>query len=431
MSKAARKSARKPAKARAAPATPRGSGRHVRELVHELQVYAEEITVQNEQLRRAQHDLEVARDRFADLYDFAPVGYLLLDEYGAIADINVAGAAIFGKSRAFLLSLPLPSLIARHDRERLRRFLPLVRDDHAGSPLQIEFQIKVEGHHIARLIARTRNDHGVKQIFAAMLDITEERRLERERLDALAREQARASELVAEVAERTSAQRSVKTLLSRLVSIQEEERRRLARNLHDHLGQQLSALRLAMTSVVVDTAASQQMRHRLAIIDRITSELDHAVNYLAWDLRPVSLDELGLQAALDGLAHDWSDNTGVKTEFLGALDPQLRLAAAVESNLYRLVQEALSNVAKHANATCVSILIRHNADTLDVIVEDDGRGFDPDESKSSGHLQGGMGLVNMRERAALVDGHVTIESAPGRGTTVFVSVPLKAAAPGA
>ncbi|HEX8028144.1 MAG TPA: ATP-binding protein [Vicinamibacterales bacterium] len=425
MSKSSAKSRKAPAARRAAP-KPARSDRHIRELMHELQVYTEEVTVQNEQLVRAQHELEITRDRFADLYDFAPIGYLLLDPHGTVLDINLAGAALFGKSRVFLINLPLPSLIAKEDREKLRQFLPSIRPEHVGAPPQIEVQLKGDAHHVVRMIARPRSDRGVTQVFAAMFDITEARRLERERLDALSREQARSLELGKEVAERTAAQRQVKTLLSRLVSVQEEERRRLARNLHDHLGQQLSALRLGLTSLRGDGSSPEQTAKRLAGVERLVGDLDRDVTYLAWDLRPVALDELGLQAALASLAHGWSEHTGITTEFLGAIDPNLRLPGGVESNIYRLVQEALNNVAKHAQATCVSILVRIADDELIIIIEDDGRGFAVDEPKSPGHLSGGMGLVNMRERAALFDGRVVVESTPGKGTTVFVTVPAKA-----
>src|SRR5262245_22978680 len=132
------------------------SGRQVHELIHELQVYTEEVTVQNEQLLKAQHELELARDRFADLYDFAPIGYLLLDVHGTILDINLAGAALLGKHRSSLVKLPLTSLVSKQDRDRLRAFLAAVGSAESAS--HIELQLKVDGHHIVRLIARSRPD---------------------------------------------------------------------------------------------------------------------------------------------------------------------------------------------------------------------------------------------------------------------------------
>src|SRR5262245_6740208 len=125
MSKVQRKTTKKGAKKPRVVNGTRSSsgGLMVHELIHELQVYMEEVTVQNEQLLKTQHELEVARDRFADLYDFAPIGYLLLDVHGTILDINLAGAALLGKPRAFLQKLPLTSLVSKQDRERLRVFL--------------------------------------------------------------------------------------------------------------------------------------------------------------------------------------------------------------------------------------------------------------------------------------------------------------------
>ena len=391
----------------------------VQSLIHELQVHAEEITVQNEQLLKAQGELEEARDRFADLYDFAPVGYLTLDRYGTITEINLAGAALLGRARSFLINMPLTAMITREHRDRLQRFLTDPQKVNTLST-SIEVMARTDGQHILRLVMRSEAGPG-GQLFAAMVDVTEERRFENERREALAREQTRAAQLATEVGERVAAEARIKALLERLVTAQEEERRRIARNLHDHLGQQLTALRLTLSSIKED-AAAPPIRERIAIVEEMVLKLDRDVDLLAWDLRPATLDDLGLAAALTELVRQWTTLTSVPAEVHCTVD--LHLPGDVESNVYRIVQEALNNIAKHAAATQVSVLIEQRGSEAAITIEDDGRGFDPDRALEAHGRHAGMGLIGMQERASLIDGDVQIESSPGDGTTIFVRIPM-------
>ncbi|MBY0495015.1 MAG: PAS domain-containing sensor histidine kinase [Cyanobacteria bacterium] len=428
MSKARRKVAKPRPSARSASRKPDAPPQvHVRELLHELQVYTEEVEVQNEQLVKAQQDIEEARDRFADLYDFAPIGYLSLDGNGLITEINLSGAALFGRVRSVLLKLPLTVLAHSDDRDRLRRFLVhVIASEAMGPPPQIEIALKTS-HHSVRLIARARREKRKLDILVAMLDVTQEHRLEQERQAALAREQARTAELAQEMAERIAAEERVKALLERLVGVQEDERRRLSRNLHDHLGQQLTALRLAIGSIKERTrgGGSGDSNSRIGVIEAIVSDLDRDIDRLAWDLRPAALDDMGLSAALATLVREWAAMTGVSAEFHATASPapERRLGKDVESHVYRIVQEALTNVAKHAAASRVSVLLTQAREELALIVEDDGHGFPG--GIAADPADGGMGLVSMRERAALIGGEIQIESLAGKGATVFVKIPLK------
>lgn len=238
---------------------------------------------------------------------------------------------------------------------------------------------------------------------------------------AVAPAQSRAEALSREVAIRTRAEQRVKSLLERLVRVQEEERRRIARNLHDHLGQKLTALRLSIGALKERTLSAATLRARLDAIDKIASQIDRDVDFLAWNLRPAALDDVGLAAALETVVHDWSATSGVHAEF-HTTPMFIRLAVDSESHLYRIVQEALNNVSKHAAATHVSVLLEHTDGEVRLIVEDNGRGFDADQAL---HHRA-IGLTNMQERAAIIGGRVEFESAPGKGTTVFTRVPIRA-----
>ncbi|HYE87203.1 MAG TPA: ATP-binding protein [Vicinamibacterales bacterium] len=398
----------------------------VRKLLHELQVHSEEITVQNEQLLKAQSELEQARDRYADLYDFAPVGYVSLDARGSTVDINLAAAELLERPRSFAIGVPFASMIIPADLGKLRQFLVASRECEANRPVRVDVRVRKQPARIIRLIARPHGlGPGPSHLLTALTDVTEERRLDAERNEALQREQIRATELAREVAERTRAEARVKALLERLVNVQEEERRRLARNLHDHLGQQLTALRLSIDTLKNRKLPDREIDKKLGVIDKLSSQIDRDVDLLAWDLRPPALDDMGLNAALSAFLQEWSSAHDIVAEFQASTFDAMRLRSDIESNLYRIVQEALNNVSKHAGATQVSVMIERRDEDVILIVEDNGRGFNPDAVTAAGDRHGGMGLVSIRERAALVGGHVEIESAIGEGTTVFVRVPAR------
>ncbi|HUQ87982.1 MAG TPA: ATP-binding protein [Vicinamibacterales bacterium] len=411
-----KKTAKSPAPSRRA-AVKRGPAAEdqVRWLLHELQVHSEEITVQNEHLVRAQAEVEQARDRYAELYDFAPVGYLSLDLHGAIHECNFAASALLSRSRRFLLNVPLSALLITEHRPILREYLQqIVRQDDASA---IEVQIKVAPKRIVRLFAKPRpSGVGSQMLFTAMMDVTVERQLENERREVLAREQSRARELVIQVEDRTRAETRVKALLDRLVTVQEEERRRLSRELHDEFGQQLTALRLTL-SMLKEVAGNDATHKQLKIAEGIATRLDHDVDHLARALRPAALDEFGLLPALDTFVRRWAEYHRIPASLeASAID---RLPLEVENHLYRIVQEALNNVVKHSQATTAKVSLDQSAHHVRLSVHDNGHGFDP-----ATRAHAGMGFLGMRERVALIGGDITVDSHTGRGTTIAVRVPL-------
>lgn len=223
------------------------------------------------------------------------------------------------------------------------------------------------------------------------------------------RVQARTAELTQLMAVRQE-------LLRQLVSAQEEERRRLARELHDQLGQPLSALRMGLAALPPADAVAR--------LQRLAAELDADVDRLALELRPGALDDVGLQAALEQHFARWGQQHEVSVEFATVGLAGGRLPEEVEVVLYRVAQEALTNILKHAQARRVSMVLELRPHLVVLIVEDDGRGFDPEAVQRRSPADGRLGLLGMQERVAIVGGTLTIESTPGQGTTLFVRVPL-------
>ncbi|OGC94404.1 MAG: hypothetical protein A2W25_01860 [candidate division Zixibacteria bacterium RBG_16_53_22] len=209
-------------------------------------------------------------------------------------------------------------------------------------------------------------------------------------------------------------------LLEGIITAQEAERKRIARELHDQTGQSLTSLMVGLK--MLETARPEEIDQRIKSMRHLTGQMLEDVHNLAVELRPSSLDDLGLVAALEQYTREFTDKFGINSEFQTIGFDHRRLSPEMEIALYRIVQEALTNVVKHAEAKKVSVLMEVRQSSIVAIVEDDGRGFDI-QPKSRNH-EGRLGLYGMYERAELIGGKLTIESRPGKGTTVFVEVPL-------
>jgi signal transduction histidine kinase len=201
-----------------------------------------------------------------------------------------------------------------------------------------------------------------------------------------------------------------------LVAVQEEQRLRLSRELHDDLGQMLASVALELHNV---RAGTQGMDGRLARAAMLIDRLSAKVHDAAWNLRPADLDRTGLRASVEDLATMLCGQLGIACEMdLEALSNPLPAETAL--TLYRVAQEALTNIGKHAQPSRVSVTAHIQADRMRLTIEDDGRGFDGRAEPGPGHL----GLAGMRERLALVGGELTVETARMKGTTIYADVPL-------
>jgi len=192
---------------------------------------------------------------------------------------------------------------------------------------------------------------------------------------------------------------------------------------HDETGQLLTSLLVGLRSVQ-DAGTLQAAQEGAAELRRIATRTLDEVRRLAWGLRPSALDELGLVPALEHYATEYGQSQGITVHVQARGLDRTRLLAPVEITLYRIVQEALTNTAKHAKAESVSIVIQRHPSWVQVIVADDGCGFDVDAALRAPGNWTHLGLHGMRERAALLEGSVTIESAPGEGTTIYARIPL-------
>src|SRR3954451_1443437 len=212
-------------------------------------------------------------------------------------------------------------------------------------------------------------------------------------------------------------QRVARDAVRRVVQAQELERQRLARELHDETGQALTSILLGLKPLE-EALADHPARAALAELrEHVVSALQN-VRRLAVELRPAVLDDFGLVPALERLTDAFAEQSEIRVDFHSALG-ETRLSSEVETTLYRVVQESLTNIVKHANAHNISVSIAPRESTVAAVIEDDGAGFDQRAVRGEG-----VGLLGMRERLSFVDGRLEIESRPGAGTTIVAEVPL-------
>ncbi|WP_291846409.1 ATP-binding protein [Bradyrhizobium sp.] len=231
-----------------------------------------------------------------------------------------------------------------------------------------------------------------------------------------------------DVSKRAEAERS--HLLRRLASAQEEEQRRISRELHDQIGQTVTGLSLGLKALEQGLArgnngeaATEQVRW----LEQLAAQIGRDIHRAASDLRPTAIDDLGIFKAIEAYVAKWQERYGVRVDIqtFGRDNPLPTDVAAV---LYRLVQEGLNNVLKHAQASKVSLVLERKSEVLALVLEDDGIGFDQETSQrnvSGGGRAPGLGLSGMKERVALLGGKIALESAAGKGSTIFVQIPLE------
>ena len=229
-----------------------------------------------------------------------------------------------------------------------------------------------------------------------------------------------ARELRMEGDRRALVEAELSQVLRRTVVDQENERRRIARELHDSLGQYLTIMQLEFDQMARGASSDTRLKSGIQRLRDLADSVGNEINRIAWEIRPTSLDDLGLQTAVEQLVQEWSERSNLTFDLQLMLNDR-RLPPTVETTFYRALQEAITNVIKHADATKIGIILEAHEGEVSLIVEDDGRGFVWNSENSSSSR---LGLLGMRERLALVSGSLEIESEQGKGTTLIVHAPV-------
>jgi len=371
-------------------------------LLEELSVSEEELRVQNEELESAQLAVENERARYLDLFEFAPDGYLLTEKFGVIREANQAMCRMLNTPAARLAGKPLAVFIHKEDKKEFRKRLNNIESEEKVENWVLRVEPK-NGHTIsARVKITVKHKPGEEsfQLFWMFHNITD----------------------LLEMTERLrESEANLKTLSNDLVDRIENEKMRLAMDLHDHIGQMLTSLNLSIRPNILLNKPPEQQEEILDITRQQISEILDSVADLSLRLRPQILDDLGLGNAIYWHAKQVGKQTGSFIHFENMLEDGQRLDPIVEIALFRIVEEALANALKHANANAIHIKLEKENGQITLTISDDGVGFDPAATlKHFDH----SGLTGMKERVSHVRGTLRIDSKPAGGTTIVAAVPV-------
>jgi two-component system CheB/CheR fusion protein len=402
----------------------------------EIQSINEELQTVNAELSRKIEELDRANADLANLFSSTQIPAIFLHPDGRIARFTPQATELFALIESDI-GRPISDLNARFSGDELDRLIGQVLQTHTLDEVVVHQPEQNRWWNLQVRPYRTLANvvDGVVLTFA---DITTLKRAEavlQEAHDVLERRVAARTQdlalantaLQAQIAERLRSEQTRQQLLQQLVTAQEEERRHIARELHDQLGQELTALILGLKALQGAPAIDDGIAERIAQLQAMAVRIGQDVRTLAVQLRPSVLDDLGLVLALSNYVEQWSARANVAVDLHSSRLEGERLPLVVETTIYRLVQEALTNVLKHAQASEVSVIIERHSHEVRLIVEDDGMGFRVPTAPSDPTLTSQLGLIGMQERVALLNGTLTIESAPGSGTSIFAHIPLPTA----
>lgn len=371
------------------------------QLLAELQIHQAELELQNFELKNVQRQLEESRNRYADLYDYAPIGYLTLDKEGCILETNLTGSKMLNIERAFIVGKPFTSYLVKDDN---RAFLHYLRQTfNTSDNTTAELRIKSDSHkekHVRLESSVVKDTNTCRMVMTDIDQLKETTHCNQKLLQ------------------------GNRLLMQNIFKIQEEERRHLSCDLHDELGQWLTAIHVEAEMLANLSQKNPAINSSALAISACVKETHSIMRNMLHQLRPVLLDTLGLEAALLELKKHWRSHNydiTINFKFEGELD---KLGEHINITIYRIVQEALSNICSHAQATRAQIHLNRPvkgtaaSNTLLLSVEDNGKGYKFNQKSK------GLGMLGMRERTIAAGGKFTVSSAPSSGTLLTVKLPL-------
>jgi len=432
---------RAPRKSRRAKAGAPKTDHDPQRLLHELEVHQIELELQNAELRQTRDQLEAALENYTDLYDFAPAGYFTLAATGTIRQVNLTGAQLVGIERSRLVDRAFGQLISAGQRAAFDAFLKQVFA--GGEPPAIDIELPVKGRPLQVVRARAKRSATELECRVVLVDITEIKQAEeaRRRVEVLAasnrkleaeivRRQAVETALKQSEQQQTrlleqsrSMQEQLRHLSRQVLQAQEDERKRISRELHDVIAQTLTGINVRLATLKKGAGLKLQDFDRdLELTQKLVEDSVNIVHQFARELRPAVLDDLGLIPALHSFLKNFTAESGIHTH-LTAFAGVEALDASRRTILYRVAQEALANVIRHAQASRVEVTIQKHMAGVCMKITDNGKSFSVERVlNAKGRKR--LGLLGMRERLEMVGGRFGIASAPGQGTTVSAEMPF-------
>ena len=379
----------------------KNQAKDINSLVHELQVYQIELDRQNEALRLANKKLEAGHEKLTGLFEVAPVIYLTVNGFGVIADINTAGLALLNIALKNIINKPLKDFIIPEERESLRDFLEAVFINKTKQTATFTL-VKPDGNYMytqAAGIISGMDKNTFDQCYIALVDVTAYKMIEikRRQLEEEAFELKRDDD---------------KRVLSAILQAGENERWRISESLHNSLGQLLYGLKLNLEQLDIPKDAYKN-------VGLLLEEAIRTTRNISFELAPAILQDFGLTVTLIEMGHRLNSS---HLSIHVTENNNLRFGLENEANIFRMIQELVNNSIKHGAAKNISIDLNKESNRLMIRVSDDGCGFDPQLVQS---LVSGSGFAGIRNRLSLYNGHMHIDSAPGKGAVVLLSLDFK------
>jgi two-component system CheB/CheR fusion protein len=370
-----------------------------------------------DQIRRGEQAIREARDLAQSVIESVQVSIIVLDDGLRVKMANAAFRALSGMPHTEIERRSFPDLVSLlWGMERLGALLDKLRS--TGTAFEIEHEAGLNSGQVFCVTGRAVQIEGVRALLITVDDVT----LRKEAEVLLQREKERLASQVKITEEQLKrTEEELRSLAGSLFTSHEEERRRVARELHDDVSQQLAMLANDLEQLRQNIPHTEaEMRKRLETLREAAGALSEELRRISHALHPSILEDLGLPVALRSLVTEFAEREGMPSNFTHRNVPDT-LSPDVAATLYRITQEALRNVAKHAGRTHVRLSLIGTSSALRLTIRDLGEGFDPSETR-------GLGLISMEERTRLVGGSFRVNSALGEGTTVQVQVPLAAQA---
>jgi len=404
-----------------------------RRIVHELEVHQIELEIQNADLRAARDEAETLLGQYTELYDFAPVGYFTLSREGIIRLANLTGASMVGIERSKLNRRSFRMLLAPDQRKSFKDFNNQV---FAGDEkLTADFELANRKLAIRTINIEARRSRDGLESSTIIRDVTALRiaaetasrnvRLSREidrrkkiesNLQAQRKEQSRI------IRQARMQEKQLREFSHRILHAQEEERKLISRELHDVIAQTLVSINmhlevLAQGNGPIPLSLKKQISKTQMLVEKAVK----IIHDFARQLRPAMLDDLGLIPALQMYIHEFTANSGIHVS-LSAFSGIDKLRATARTALYRVAQEALTNVARHANASNVEVHIKKLGNVIRMTIIDNGIGFESEKATGT-KKKNRLGLIGMKERAEMISGKFEVTSKTGGPTTLSVEIP--------
>jgi len=369
-------------------------------LLEEIRIYQIELLMQNEELRGAYEEIENIKETYSDLYDFSPVGYMILDDKNLIHRINLTGATLLGMDRNRLLGKRFSKFISTDTVDRFFHHIRqcLETQEKQTCELKLKSDTGKQPYVLMESMPVADNEGNLKRIRTAIIEITD----------------------------RKMALEQIRSLNRELLVSQETERQMISRELHDGIIQDLGAIKIGCDTLIDNHPEIQkEIKRKIREISKMLQKTIGTARDLSYQLQPPWVKNGNFIEMLHDFCGEYSKNTGIEVSFVSAGIKDFVLDDFILTNTYRLIQEGLNNIKKHAKASNAEATFSYHKPDILLRIVDNGIGFDVEKNLTAKPSKKRMGLRSMVERVRLLGGTMEIQSKALKGTKIIIRIPFE------